>query len=208
MVAAAVAAAYARFAIGPVQETMRVALSLSDNQMALLQGPALALPMVLAAVPIGFLIDRYSRARLLVFFSVLNVSGALLTAAAVNFGLLFLARCVAGLAVAAVSTTAFALIGDLYAPAQRGRATMMVVIGQYAGMSAAFAVGGVLVAHFASAPQGWHRAMFALAAPLVPVTLLLLATREPPRAGSATGGSRREPFARSFGHAALPSSQP
>jgi hypothetical protein len=61
----ATAGAYARTAMSPLQETMRVALGLSDNQMASLQGPALALPLMLVAVPLGVLIDSRSRVRML-----------------------------------------------------------------------------------------------------------------------------------------------
>jgi len=182
IILAATTAAYARFDLGSVQETMRIALSLSDNQMALLQGPALALPMAVAAVPLGLLIDRYSRTKLLLLFAVLNATGAVLTALATDFSVLFFARCLTGLAVAAISTTAFALLGDLFVPVQRGRATMLVVIGQYAGMSAAFGVGGYLVTLLGSGPQVWQRAMLWLSAPLIPVTVLMLAAREPARA--------------------------
>src|SRR5207249_1508965 len=65
LAAAMAAGGYVRTAISPLQETMRIALSMSDNQMALLQGPVIGIPITLAAVPLGLLIDRYSRVRLL-----------------------------------------------------------------------------------------------------------------------------------------------
>src|ERR1700679_3573697 len=89
---AASAGTFARTAIGPLQETMRSALALSDNQLALLQGPALAVPLVIAAVPLGLIIDRYSRVRLLLIFTGLNMIGNILTAIAPNFASLFAAR--------------------------------------------------------------------------------------------------------------------
>jgi MFS family permease len=193
---AATAALFARTAVSPLQETMRIALSLSDNQMAVLQGPALALPVVLAAIPLGLLIDRYSRVRLLFIFAVSAMVGTVLTALASHFAVLFLARCLIGLTVTATGTAAFSLLADLYAPAQRGRASMMVVIGQFAGMAAAFALGGALLAMTGSAPNGWRWAMLWLAAPLVAVIFLILAMREPPRTGVALQNpSAREAFA-------------
>lgn len=42
-----IAAFYTRTSLGPFQETMRVVLSMSANQMALLQGPPLALGFVI-----------------------------------------------------------------------------------------------------------------------------------------------------------------
>jgi MFS family permease len=167
--------------VSPLQETIRIALSLSDNQIALMQGPALALPMLLAAAPIGLAIDRYTRVRLLLFFSVLGVLGSALTAMASGIATLFIGRALAGLAAPATVITASSLIGDLYAPAQRGRANMIVAVGQVAGMSAAFALGGKLLAMFGTDSDGWRFAMWWLAAPLLLVVCALMAMREPPR---------------------------
>ncbi len=38
---------YSRAVLGPLQETVKSSLALSDNQMAVLQGTAMALPMVI-----------------------------------------------------------------------------------------------------------------------------------------------------------------
>ena len=182
---AVTAAFYARTAVGPLQEAIRFSLSLSDNQMALLQGPALALPIVMAAIPLGLLIDRYSRVRLLLIFAVLDLIGGLLTALASDFALLFAARCLVGLTATATGTTAFSLLADLYLPAQRGRASTVVVIGQFGGMSAAFALGGALLTLSDTGPEGWRWALRWLTVPLAPVIFILLAMREPKRADIA-----------------------
>jgi MFS family permease len=173
----------AKNALSPLQETMRVALSLSDNQMALLQGPAQSLPVLFAGIPLGFAIDRHSRVRLALAFSACGVAGSVLTALASSFVLLFIARCVVGLAVAAVAIAAYSLLADHYAPAQRGRAKAVLVIGQYGGASAAFALGGALLVMFGSEPAGWRWAMLWLSVPLGLVTLSMLAMREPARSG-------------------------
>ncbi len=62
---AVTAGTYARTLLGPLQEALGASLDLSDNQLALLQGPALALPLLVMSVPLGLLIDRRSRVRLL-----------------------------------------------------------------------------------------------------------------------------------------------
>lgn len=178
---AASAALYARTALSPLQEAIRVALGLSDNQIALLQGLALALPVVVTAVPIGILIDRCSRVRILVFFAILSVAGSVLTAAATNFSWLFFARSLVGLTAPATWIAASSLIADFYEPAHRGRATMVVAIGQFLGMSAVFAFGGELLVMSGSGSEGWRWSMLWLTAPLVLVMFLLFAMREPPR---------------------------
>lgn len=180
---ASAGAMYARTALSPLQETMRAALMLSDNQMALLQGPALALPMLLAAAPIGLAVDRHSRNRLLLIFASVGLLGSVLTAMASNITMLAIARALAGLAAPATAITASSLIGDLFAPAQRGRANMVIAVGQVGGMSAAFALGGAILVLFGSDPEGWRWTMSWLAVPSLLVVLLITALREPPRSG-------------------------
>jgi predicted MFS family arabinose efflux permease len=177
------AANYARTALGPLQETMRAALALTDNQMGLLQGPAVAIPVVLGAIPLGLLIDRYSRVRLLAGLAVLLLLGTTLTALAPGFALLFAARSLTGLTAITVNSVALSLISDLFMPAQRGRATMTMAIGQSAGAAAVFSLGGMLLARFASDPTGWRWALAAIASPLVAVVVLALFMREPLRTG-------------------------
>ena len=187
--------AYARTAVSPLQETMRLALGLSDNQMALLQGPALALPMIAAAVPLGLVIDRYSRVRLLLVLVIFNLLGSFLSAIAPNFGMLFAARCVVGLTTSAAAITVISLVADLYPPAQRGRAKAVIVVGQYSGLAAAFAFGGALLAVISVGPDAWRWVMFWLAVPLLPIALLMFAAREPTRTGMLMRNpSRRETF--------------
>jgi MFS family permease len=175
------AAVYAKRALSPLQETMRVVLALSDHDMALLQGPALALPMLLAAIPIGLIVDRYSRTRLLQILCALIVLGTLLSACAPSFRVLFIGRSIVGLAAFAMAPAALSLIADLYASAQRGRANMVITVGQFAGGGAVFALGGMLVTMGGSAPTAWRSAMLWLSVPLVAVALALFAMREPPR---------------------------
>jgi MFS family permease len=175
------AANYARTALGPLQEAMRAALGLSDNQMAILQGPALALPVVLTAIPLGFLIDRYSRVKLLLVFAGVDMVGSLLTAAAPNFASISLARCLVGLTATATFTAALSLLGDLCAPHRRGRAAMVISISQIAGTSAAFALGGSLLAIFGATTNAWRWTMVWASAPLLVALFAITLMREPVR---------------------------
>jgi MFS family permease len=177
------AATYARTALGPLQEAIRSALDLNDNQMALLQGPAQAIPVMVGAVGLGLLVDRYSRVRLLLIFSVFSVIGSVFTALASNFALLVTARCLIGLTQCGVSTAAYSLLADFCTPEQRGRGSMIVSVSQMGGNSGAFALGGLLLAMSGPGPQAWRWAMFWLSTPLVVVIFLMLAMREPPRTG-------------------------
>jgi MFS family permease len=175
---------FALSALGPLQETMTHALSLSDNEMALLVGPAMSLPTLLLMLPIGFAIDHYSRARLLLVCAVLSAIGSVLTALAPNLVVLFIARAAVGVAVTAMTIATYSLLADYFAPQQRGRAKAAVVLGQYTGKSAAFALGGVLLALYGPGADGWRQAMLWLSIPPTIVCFIALILREAPRTGT------------------------
>jgi MFS family permease len=114
-----------------------------------------------------------------------NLAGSLLTAVARNFPMLFAARCLVGLGATAAITAAYSLLADLFPESQRGRATLFLAVGQYGGMSAAFALGGELLALSGTGPDAWRWTMAYLSVPLLPICLLVLAMREPPRMEAA-----------------------
>jgi MFS family permease len=140
---------------------------------------------VIAAIPIGLLIDRVSRVRLLLALGLIGALASFLAGWARSFTTLFLSRCLTGLAVSAIWATVLSLLADLYAPNQRGRATMMVAFGGLGGMSAAFALGGVLLTLPEAGADSWRIAMLWLSAPLALTAFLPILMQEPSRAGIA-----------------------
>lgn len=185
LTAAMAVGGYVQSAVSPLQETMRIALSLSDNQVALLQGPVMGVPLVLGSIPLGILIDRYSRSRLLFVLVVLSLIASLLTACAPNFTVLMLARALAGLTGLGSVPVVFSLLADLYPPGQRGRVTTLATVGQVAGSSAAFALGGTLLTMAGSESESWRWAMLWLTVPILPIALAMLRMSEPARTGVA-----------------------
>jgi len=158
--------------------------------MALLQGPALAIAPVLAMVPIGMLVDRYSRARLLLLFAVANVMATIVSALAANFAVLFIARCLVGLSHTGTYVAAFSMVAELYPAEKRGRASMVLVVGQFGGMAAAFALGGLVLADYQDTVNDWRATMLWLSLPLVVLTAALLRLREPSRSFQRTSEAR------------------
>jgi predicted MFS family arabinose efflux permease len=169
--------------MNPLQEAIRVALGLSDNQLAILQGPAMAMPLTIGSIPCGLLIDRRSRVRLIFIFAALTLIGTLLTALASSFAVLLAARCLVGFVFPAISMASLSMIADLYTPDRRGRAYMFLSFGSVLGTSAAFALGGMLLGIYGSEANGWRWTMVCLTAPLLPVLFLSMAMREPARTG-------------------------
>jgi MFS family permease len=174
---------FARFTLGPLQEAIRLDLGLSDNQIAWLQGPAVAVPMALGAIPLGLVADRYSRANLFLIFAISTLLATVIASFASNLVLLIGSRCLIGLGIAATLVAAYSMVGDLYPPEQRGRAAMVVAMGEIGGAPAAFALGGFLLTIAGTDPAAWRWVLFRMSATLLPVVFLMLAIREPRRSG-------------------------
>jgi predicted MFS family arabinose efflux permease len=170
------AATYVRYTTGPVQEAMHRSLSISDNQMAVLQGTAVAVSMVIGAVPVGLLADRISRKRMVLVASGFALVALLLCAKASSYNGLLLARFLLGPSIAGMLVPSYSMAGDWVAPAYRGRATMVLTLGETLGSPAAFALGGVLLV-FAN----WSRTLLWMAVPMVLVLALLAVIKEPLR---------------------------
>ena len=187
---AAGAGNYARYALGPLQESVRIALGLDDNQLAILQGPVLALPLVILSIPLGLAIDRYSRARLLHLVAVVITAGSLLTALASSFALMLMARALVGLVALAIPAIALSLIADRFPSSQRGRAVMIMTMGQLGGMAAVFALGGEFLTRFGAGSSVWSSAMLWLTAPLAAAACLMLLIRDASRHSKASERAR------------------
>jgi predicted MFS family arabinose efflux permease len=132
----------ARYVLSPMQELVRVDLGLDDNHVALLQGMSIALPTALLSIPLGRLVDRANRSRLLVALAVVCAAGSLLMAFAPSFAPAFVARMLVGAAVIAAQPAALSLVADLTPVATRGRMITLISVGQALGCSVGYAVAG------------------------------------------------------------------
>lgn len=189
---AAATAVFARTTVGPLQEAIKTSLSLTDNQVALIQGPALVLPALILGWAVGFLVDHRSRARLVWSLVIIAVAGTALTALASGFLSLFIARSLVGLSSYGIPIAAASLISDMYVKDRRGRANTVLAVGEIAGMAAAFGLGGVLLQAASGAPTAWRTATWWLTLPPVIALIAAMALREPER-------SERKSMSHSFG---------
>jgi MFS family permease len=167
-----------------VQEGAKAELGLSDTTLSLIQGVAAAVPLAVFSVPIGILVDRWNRVRLLLGLAALWTVGTVLTAYASGTSALFAARMMTGIGTTGALTAALSLGADLCLPEQRGRALLIVSLGKVAGTAAAFALGGALYGIFSGGLGGfapWRAVHLALAAIGTACLLPLLFLREPPR---------------------------
>lgn len=176
-----------RTVFSPVQEVAAQALRFSDFQMSLLQGLAISIPIALLAIPVGRVADRGNRAQLLFALALLWTVGTALTVFATEFWQIFAARMLAGIGAFSAVTVSISIAADLSSPETRGRSLMLLSLGNMVGGAAAFAFGGSLLGHYASAApllaglDPWRNVLLVFAAASLLLTVPLLALREPAR---------------------------
>ncbi|WP_076590852.1 spinster family MFS transporter [Herminiimonas arsenitoxidans] len=168
-----------RTMISIIVEPVRIEFGLSDSQLGLLTGLAYGVSFALAAIPIGFLIDRNNRVRLLAGLVAIWGAMTALSYFAQNFVQLLLARMGVGAAEAGGTPASFSLISDFFPPSKRSTAVGYLFIGNAIGAALTIVIGGYVTAHY-----GWRLAMLIAGVPgLILATLLVLTVREPKRGG-------------------------
>ena len=174
---------------GIMAESAKAEMGLSDELLGLIQGVSAALPLVVFSIPVGILVDRTNRVRLVFISSLVWTIGTFLTAIAETTWLLFIGRMLTGIGTTAALTAALSLSADLCRPEQRGRGILIVTLGKSFGQAAAFALSGWLLGMFAAEARpawfgdynAWRSSQLALGVLSALCTLPLLLLREPER---------------------------
>jgi MFS family permease len=180
-----------RMIIGLLVEPMKTDLGISDTQISLLQGLAFAVFYTFAGIPIGRLIDRTSRVRMvsigIFFWSLMTMLCGIST----QYWQLFLARIGVGVGEACLSPAAYSIISDSFPPKRLGVAMGVYVLGSSVGAGLAFIVGAAVIALVASTGEvvipflgevrAWQAAFLYVGAPGLLLSVLFLFIREPVR---------------------------
>jgi len=173
---------------GIMAETAKAEMHLSDTELAVVQGVAAAVPLVLFSIPIGIWVDRWNRVAILILMSVGWTLGTFVTAMAPSPTVLFFGRMLTAIGTTGGLTAVLSLASDYCLPEQRGRAIVIPNIAKTAGVAAGFAVAGLLLggvtAHslpaiFGSTP--WRSAQWMLGIASAILVLPLFFLREPQR---------------------------
>jgi MFS family permease len=126
-------------------EPMKRDLGVSDFEISLLQGMAFGLLFAFLAMPMGFLVDRFSRRKIIFFgvtcWSIFAISCGL----ARNYGQLLLCRMGLGIGEATLSPASFSLLASLFQRQHLGLALSIFSTGSAIGAALSFSVGGILV---------------------------------------------------------------
>jgi MFS family permease len=169
--------------LGAIAGQLKLALHISNTQLGVLAA-APALISALFTLPLGVLADRARRVRVLGLTILLWAGAMALCGAAGSFGMLLVARLFLGAITAASGPLIASLVGDLFAPGERGRVYGYIVAGELLGSLVGLLVAGNLAAF------SWRVALWVLALPSVALGVLIWRTLPEPARGGASWLSR------------------
>ncbi len=176
--------------IGAVAGQLEPALHIGNAKIGLLSSVSL-LVGALAVLPVGLLVDRVNRVRLLsisiVFWSLASFASGL----AGSYSSLLLTRLALGFVAATAGPAIASLTGDYFPARERGRVYGYILGGEIAGTAAGFVISGALASLIS-----WRFAFFALAIPgFFLVRMLARTLPEPERGGASRLERGRTDFA-------------
>lgn len=172
-------------------EPVKHEMLLSDMQVGLLQGTAFGLALGLGSLPLGRLVDRWSRVWLLRAALVVWIASMVASGLAHAFLPMVIARAALGLVAALLVPATGSLISDLCPPERRSVATSVFIVGQASGQAFGILGGGFAFEYFAqlgaSNPDmllglsAWRATYLAAGAIGLILLLVLIPLKEPTR---------------------------
>ncbi|GLQ19583.1 MFS transporter [Algimonas porphyrae] len=195
-----------RYILGLLIDPIKDSTGATDTQMGFLAS-AFTWIYALAAVPLGFLVDRANRTKLVAIGIAVWSAATVWTGTAKSFLTLFAARATVGVGEAVLSPAAFSMIGDSFPKERRGLPiavySMALVIGAALAnlLSAgvlrwARTVGDVTLPLIGSV-ETWQFIFIVVGAPGFLIAIVFLFLREPrriessPREGASLGDAFR-----------------
>lgn len=183
-----------RVILALVVAPLKADLGVSDMQLALLFGPAFAVFYGLLGLPIARLADRGNRRNLIVAGVLLWGVATVASGFAGTFWVLLTLRVGLAIGEAALTPSAYSMIGDLFPPERRALAASVYSATGMAGASGAYILGAVVVQGVETASvsghalplAAWQLVLVIVGLPSLLVGVLFaLTVREPRRMQSA-----------------------
>jgi MFS family permease len=166
-----------RAIIGLVLHPLGKEFFLTGAQLGLLAGLAYGVPFAIAAIPLGFVVDRFNRKNLMTIALAAWSAATALCSWATGFWTMLAGRAAVGVAEAGGSPTGMSILSDYFDERKRATAIGIWYLSSGIGTALAFFVGGWIVEH-----HGWRWAFIAAGIPgLLLAPVLLLSVREPRR---------------------------
>ncbi|MHB9881307.1 spinster family MFS transporter [Pacificimonas sp. ICDLI1SI03] len=180
-----------RIIIALLVTPIRQSLDITDFQLGLVQGLGFGIFYALFGVPIGYLVDRFSRRWILFLGTGCWSLAAAGCGLANSFSQLFMARVAVGVGEAALSPAAYSIIADLFPKRRLSFAVSVFGVGTVLGSAVAFIGGGAAIRHFESigamtlpvlgVMEPWQIVLILTGLPGLLVAPLIFLVREPGR---------------------------
>lgn len=159
-----------------VVEPIKKEFHLSDGDLGILTGLAFGLTYAIAGLPLGYLIDRVDRRRLLSGLVAIWSGCTALCGMVQSYPALVAARLAVGMAEAGGAPTALSMIGDLFPPRLRSSAIGVFWASTALGTAASFILGSRI-----AVDHGWRAAFLVAGLPGLLIAALLFFTVAEPR---------------------------
>ena len=174
-------------------EPIRADLGLTDTEISLLQGFAFVLTYVSLSVPIGRMVDRFNRVRIMIAGILVWSATTVACGMARNFTQLLVARMGVGAGEAALSPAAWSVLADYFHPDRLARPISVYLMGPYIGAGIAMIAGSAVLDWTAEvdavavpllgALAPWQFTFVAVGLPGILIAALFATVREPRRRG-------------------------
>ena len=179
-------------------------LAITDLQMSLLLGVAFALFYAVCGLPIGWLVDRFSRRWILYFgisfWSIATIACGL----SQTYSQLFLARMALGLGEASLGPAAHSIIADTFPKRQLATAMSVYTGGAVLGTGGSILLGGLAIGYlshysaldipFLGSVRSWQAAFIILGVPGLVLAFAAFLIGEPSRAHLRKKAAPLRPF--------------
>jgi len=172
-------------------DPIRTDLSLSDSQVSFLQGLAFVLPYVILSIPLGRIVDRANRIRVLVIGILVWTISCVTCGLAKNFWQLGVARMGVGAGEASVTPASWSLLADYFPEDRRALPVSIFLMGPYLGAGLSLILGaevvgwasgfGAIELPVIGALAPWQLTFMLVALPGLLMVFLLPLLQEPPR---------------------------
>jgi MFS family permease len=184
--------------VGPIKAD----LDINDVQFGLLHGLAFALLYSVMGVPMGLLVDRFRRTRIVAAAVALWSVATGLCGAAQSFPSMFLARVGVGIGEAGLNPAAYSILSDCFPRRYLARAVGAFMVATYLGVGLSYVLGGLLLTAIDGAPyvdfpllgevRSWQAVFYLAALPGLLIATGFLFLPEPHRRGKTSRALSRE----------------
>jgi MFS family permease len=185
-------------------EPIRADLGISDTQISFLQGFAFVLTYVALSVPIGRLVDRYNRMRIMIVGVLVWSATTVACGLSRNYVQLLTARLGVGAGEAALSPAAWSVLADYFHPDRLARPISVYLMGPYLGAGLAMLAGAQVldwsanVDHITLPMLGdlkpWQFTFVAVGLPGILIAALFATLKEPKRKGRSGANLAAPPW--------------